>query len=198
MACFKRETQICISKRQQQKRKAAFQAFLENMKEWYKWKWRKWERRRNLRPWQWKWTWCKCEWWKRVTEMIISVTPAFSRQSEIYENAAISENDVVRPWNRLTKLIDFQNYDSFTDSDNNQSEVEAANIGNGPNHQFKNKLAAVAIECKIPGSTVNKLLKVMREEPAFAYLPSDCRTLLHCPQETMVCDMNPGKYIHST
>jgi len=65
---------------------------------------------------------------------------------------------------------------------------------------LQNKIANWSIECNVPHTTLNKLLKILKEEDylPLKLLPLDSRTLLNIKSSitTDIKEVNPGKYYH--
>ncbi|CAI6357848.1 unnamed protein product [Macrosiphum euphorbiae] len=68
------------------------------------------------------------------------------------------------------------------------------------NNSFKEKLGIWAVECNVPKTTVNKLLKLLKRQDNINTqdLPNDCRTLLVTPKSTerFIRTVTPGSYYH--
>lgn len=68
------------------------------------------------------------------------------------------------------------------------------------NNDFKTDLSNWAVNCNVPQTTVNELLKIMKcyEVIKTDNIPRDCRTLLAQPQSTIgiIRNVTPGYYYH--
>ena len=65
-----------------------------------------------------------------------------------------------------------------------------------PEDNFKSNIARWAVECKIPRTHLNKLLKILRLHPHLDYLPTDHRSILKSLRRVETIKLSPGKYYH--
>ena len=63
-----------------------------------------------------------------------------------------------------------------------------------PQEKITSNLARWAVECKIPRTHLNKLLRILREDQNLKYLPSDHRSILKSLRRVKTIDMSPDKF----
>lgn len=89
--------------------------------------------------------------------------------------------------------------DDFLDSAANSDFSDLEDDFGGSNStevELRKDLANWATEDKIPRTSVNKLLQILRKHESTSFLPSDYRTLLKTKRDVETRIVNPGNYYH--
>lgn len=85
--------------------------------------------------------------------------------------------------------------DALSNSLNTSSTINAVltvNQSDKPN--IRSQIAGWAVQNNVPGLMLGRILNILK--PYHNTLPSDPRTLLKTPRETILKDVEPGKYYH--
>ena len=61
---------------------------------------------------------------------------------------------------------------------------------------FKSSLTEWVLDCNVTKTSVNKLLKVLRSQEEFSFLPSSYKTLIKTPRSVNLKTLGPGQYYH--
>jgi len=141
---------------------------------------------------------------RKIQEEICLLT---SNNKEVILNAPQSDNNFLPSPELVTDNISNTNEKTPEKTDNSESVSVLTNdslnlsTNNGTTKiDLQNKIASWSVECNVPHTTLNKLLKILKEEDylPLKLLPLDSRTLLNIKSTitTDIKEMNPGIYYH--